>query len=71
VKNLIDGYFRLRQDSEGLKAYGHLFEARPWSKRDDCAVRKSEDGTVLKVYLVEGDVEACILFVDGSCKTYS
>lgn len=70
MRDLIEGYFNLRQRAEGLKLT-HGFEALPWVEGGGRAVRRAEDGRVLSVYLIEGDIEACVSSPDGTCKTYS
>jgi len=70
MRDLIEGYYNLRQQSDGLKSI-HRFEALPWTEHDGQAVRRTEDGWKLSVYRVEGDIEACVSNPDGTCSTYS
>jgi hypothetical protein len=70
MRDLIEGYFNLRQQAPGLKeTYG--FEGLPWVAEGGRAVRRADDGRKLSVYRVEGDIEACVSSPDGTFKTYS
>lgn len=71
MRDLIDGYFALRQDSDGLKQQSPRFEALPWRGDGEQAVRKSDDGWKLAVYRIEGQIEACVSRPDGTSSTYS
>jgi hypothetical protein len=70
MRDLIDGYFKLRQQSEGLKEQSHRFEGLFWRPEGDTAVRES-DGWQLSVYRREGQIEACVMRPDGTFSTYS
>jgi hypothetical protein len=70
MRDLIEGYFNLRQQAEGLKKT-RGFEGLPWVEEDGRAVRRANDGRVLSVYRVEGDIEASVSSPDGTFKTYS
>jgi hypothetical protein len=70
MRDLIDGYFKLRSDSEGLKQAGSRFEGLFWRHEGDKAVRES-DGWRLSVYRCEGQIEACVKSPDGTFSTYS
>ncbi len=70
MRDLIEGYYTLRQHSDGLKII-HRFEALPWIEQGGRAVRRTEDGWKLSVYRVEGDLEACVSKPDGTFSTYS
>ncbi len=71
MRDLIDGYFKLRSQSEGLREHGHRFEGLFWRWEDgDKAVRES-DGWTLSVYRSEGHIEACVKRPDGTFSTYS
>jgi hypothetical protein len=61
-----EDYFKLRMDSEGLKAAGRRFEGVPWG-----LIREADDGWIMKVYRIEGDVEVCIISPDGTSCTFS
>ena len=68
---LIDGYFALRVDSDGLREVSSRFEAIPWKFEDGCPVRVTDDGWKLSVYRLEGSIEACVSMPDGTSSTYS
>lgn len=70
MRDLIDGYFRLRQQSKGLKDQSNRFEALRWYSEDGSAVRKI-DGWTLAVYRVEDQIEVCVTEPNGQCSTYS
>lgn len=67
--DLIDGYFGLRKQSDGLRAITR-FEGVSWIESDGRAVREV-DGWTLSVYRIEGDIEACVSNPDGTSSTYS
>lgn len=67
---LVDGYFRIRRQSETLKADSVRFEALPWTFRNRVA-RRTNGGFDLMIYKSEGSIEVCISAPDGSSKTYS
>lgn len=67
---LRDGYFDLRQQSEGLKTAGVRFEAMPWRLKGSSIFRESDEWK-LSVYCVEGQIEACVTEPNGQSSTYS
>lgn len=72
-KRLIDAYHKLRHESRGLHRDGALFEGKHWSPSGDMMVRIDRlTGMELRVYWMDGYVEACISYPDGvSSKTYA
>ena len=70
MRDLIDGYFALRQTSQGLAEHSPRFEGLPWRDDGGEAVRSS-NGWKLSVYRIEGQIEASVLRPDGTCSTYS
>ena len=70
MRDLIDGYFALRQKSAGLKDQSNRFEALRWHNEDGIAVRKI-DGWKLSVYRIEGQIEVCVTEPKGQSSTYS
>lgn len=69
--DLIEGYFNLRQRSEGLKSHSSRFEFLPWHPVGKSAVRYSPDGWKLCVYRIEDGLEASVSQPDGTFSTYS
>ena len=70
-RRLIDGYFTLRQQCPELKAVGHLFEAAAFQSDGEHMVRQSADSHQLRVYCIEGDIEACVIYPNGTSKTFT
>jgi hypothetical protein len=70
VRDLIDGYFALRKDSDGLMEQSHRFEGLFWSQEDQSAVRRC-GGWKLLVYQAEGQIEVCVISPDGKSSTFS
>lgn len=68
---LIDGYFELRQQSEKLRGMSHLFEGQKWVLFGDMICRGGKDGYELRVYQIEGEIEACIIAPNGESWTFS
>jgi hypothetical protein len=72
-KQLVDGYYKLRRES-ALRDFGARFEGLPWDAEiadgKPTAVRHA-DGWELRVYEIEGDVEACLIDPEGKTRTYS
>ena len=69
-KKLVDHYHRLRNDSSVLRDGGARFEGRAWHADDAAMVRKAE-GWTLRVYPIEGGVEACLIDPKGVSRTYA
>lgn len=67
---LIEGYFDLRRRS-ALKGETWRFECKPWVAVGKAMVRNSSDGYKLIVYLVEDDIEVCIVAPDGTLKSFA
>ncbi len=70
MRDLIDGYFKLRQQSEGLQEQSHRFEGLFWQSEGNGVIRKS-GGWELHVYPCEGHIEACVIAPSGESKTFS
>jgi hypothetical protein len=70
MRELIDGYFKLRKGSDGLKRVGARFEGLFWQPAGNEVIRKS-DGWELHVYSCEGHIEACVISPYGETTTYS
>lgn len=69
---LRDGYFDLRRTSQGLRAVSHHFEGQVWHRTGKMLVRHSPDGNwTLRVYRIEGGIEACVIQPDGQSMTFS
>lgn len=68
---LTEGYFRLRQESAGLRALAWRFDAIPWTVDGREIVRTTPDHWELRVYEIEGDVEAAITNPAGELFTFS
>jgi hypothetical protein len=71
MRDLIDGYFALRRQSDGLKKAANRFEALPWRVEGEQAIRCAPDGWELSVYRIEDRIEACVSKPDGTFSTYS
>jgi hypothetical protein len=69
--HLSEAYKKLLQGSVGLRAHANRFRGRHWSGDNRQAVRKSRDGYELRVYRIEGGVEACVIRPDGQSFTYA
>jgi hypothetical protein len=69
-KALIEGYFSLRQDSS-LKNETGPFEGQPWRAEGKSMVRKGVGGSKLIVYKIENDLEVCVVYPDGTMKSFS
>ena len=71
-EKLQEGYYnlRLKKNSPALNKDGQVFESVPWQTVCKTEVRK-KDGWELRVYEIEGDIEACIIDPHGKSKTYS
>ena len=69
-KRLTEGYFKLRRLSSVLRDGAERFEGKTWEHQPEMMIRRA-DGWELRVYEVEGDVEACLIAPDGASRTYS
>ncbi len=70
MRDLIDGYFVLRQDSAGLKKQSPRFEGLPWRQEDDKAVREAGKWK-LSVYRLDDGFGVTVYRPDGTFDTYS
>ena len=70
ILKLAEGYYLLRNQSEGLKKHSFRFEGVPWQQDDD-AIKRSSDGWSLRVYEIEGNVGATVYEPNGMFSTYS
>jgi hypothetical protein len=66
---LQDGYYNLRRTSSIVRDADHRFEGKRWEKADHMIVRKAE-GWELRVYEIEGEIEACLINPTGESRTY-
>ena len=71
LNDLRERYYALRQDSAGLRAHSEQFEGMPWTLRENMAIRRSADGWELRVHVVDGDTEACVIQPDGQASTFA
>ena len=69
MNRLREGYSRLRRTSL-LGAETGPFEGVAWKSGPDGIIRHAH-GRTLKVYEIEGQIEASITYPDGTCKTFS
>ncbi len=69
-KILKDHYFMLRQTCPDLKQIGYLFEAMPW-RWDGKMLKRQNAKHELRVYRIDGDVECCVVYPNGTSKTFA
>lgn len=62
---LKEGYFELIKESAALRTDAGPFDGQPWG------VMRERDGRQMTVYEIEGEIEVCIVFDDGTSRTYS
>lgn len=69
---LRDGYYRLRQESPALRRESSKFEGLPWrATASGAEERHTSDGWILRIYLIEGGIEACIISPIGESETFA
>ena len=71
LDDLRERYHTLRQRSAGLRALSRHFEGLPWTFRKKTAIRRSANGWELRVYVIDGDTEACVIQPDGQASTFA
>lgn len=74
--DLLESYYWLRRKSPALKKDSAIakLDGQRWIEDiedKDILRRKTKDGWELRVYKIEGGVEACIISPTGESKTYS
>lgn len=70
LSELRDAYFDIRRASNALQRDGAVFEGEAWFDLDNSAVRRA-CGYELRVYRVDGEIEVCVVFPNGTCRTYA
>jgi len=66
---LKDGYHKLRRDSSVLRDGGRRFEGTRWLIRESC-IERYANNWILRVYNIEGNVEACLISPNGTQRNY-
>jgi|KBSMisStandDraft_5_1062788.scaffolds.fasta_scaffold257496_4 hypothetical protein len=69
ANHLKNGYYKLRSESSVLKDGGRRFEGTRWLIRESC-IERYADSWVLRVYNIEGNVEACLISPNGTQRNY-
>ena len=69
-RELREGYYRLRRSSSIVRDADSRFVGKRWEDHGQVLLRRAE-GWELRVYKVEGDIEACLISPNGSSRTYS
>lgn len=67
MTTLTDEYYRIRRE---LGSEAAIFEGASWEHGENASIRRAA-GHTLKIYSVEGQFEVCIIYPDGTSRTFS
>ena len=70
-RSLKNAFYALRQENAELASAAAIFESCSWGFSGGAAIRRTVDGSELRVYPIEGSIQVELVDVDGNVSRYA